>query len=71
MGWVSCWGPNFGFPWFMLIMPILFLGMMFLFCRSSRGFRFMGCCGRHEKVDTVAELSALRREIEDLKKKLG
>ena len=37
MGWGPYWGMNPGFPWFLLIMPVLCLGMMFFFYRS--GFR--------------------------------
>lgn len=71
MGWFPCWGANAGFPWFMLIMPLLFVGMMLLFCRPNRKAWFAGCCSRHNETDVAAELSGLRREVEELKKKLG
>ena len=71
MGWFPCWGPNAGFPWFMLIMPLFFFGMMFLFCRAGRGTWFAGCCGRHGGSGMAVELSEIRREIEEIKKKIG
>lgn len=71
MGWFPCWGTNAGFPWFMLIMPLLFFGVMFLLCRAGRGTWFAGCCGRRGESDMAAELSGIRREIEEIKKKIG
>ncbi len=71
MGWFPCWGANAGFPWFMLIIPILFFGMMFLFCRSGRSNWLVGCCNRQGGPDMAAEISGLRKEVEELKKKLG
>ncbi len=71
MGWFPCWGTNAGFPWFMVIMPLFFFGMMVFFCRSSRSTWFAGCCGRRREADLAAEVSGLRREVEEMKKKLG
>ena len=71
MGWFPCWGANAGFPWFMLIMPLLFFGIMLLLCRSGRRNGFVGCCDRRREADLAAEISGLRRELEEIKKKIG
>lgn len=71
MGWFPCWGTNTGFPWFMLIMPLFFFAMMILFCRSGRWNGFAGCCGRRDGSYMMTELSGLRRDVEEIKKKLG
>lgn len=73
MGGFPYWGVNPGFPWFMLIMPVLCLGMMFIFCRI--GFRrdqgrVSTCWSRWNHHDGLAdEVAALRKEVELLKQK--
>ncbi len=73
MGWGPYWGMNPGFPWFMLIMPVLCLGMVFFFCRI--GFRrdqgrASTCWSRWNHHDGLAdEVVALRKEVELLKQK--
>ena len=75
MGWGPYWGMNPGFPWFLLIMPVLCLGMMFFFCRI--GFRRdqgrpSGCWSRWHHEDGLAdEVIALRKEVELLKQNAG
>ena len=45
MNWFPCFGANDGFPWIMLIFPLLFFAMMLLFCsrRRSYGFLVVAC----------------------------
>jgi hypothetical protein len=71
MGWFPCWGANAGFPWFMLIIPLFFFGMMFMFCRSGRGSWYAGCWNRGGRQDMTAELAGMRRDLEELKRKMG
>ena len=75
MGGFPYWGVNPGFPWFMLMMPVLCLGMMFFFCRI--GFRRdqereSTCWRRWNHHDGLAdEVVALRKEVELLKQNAG
>lgn len=71
MPWFPCWGTTWGFPWFMLIFPVLFFGMMIYFCRQRSNGWFAGCCGRHSAAKCSAELSEMRRELDELKRKMG
>ena len=68
MGCFSSLGANFGFPWFMLLFPVLFFGMMFFFCRTMTPIGYMGCWNRHERRDISSELDSLRKEVETLKR---
>ena len=71
MGGFPYWGVNPGFPWFMLIMPVMCLAMMFIFCRI--GFRrdqarTSACWGRwNHHYGLADEVAALRKEVELLK----
>jgi hypothetical protein len=69
MGWFPYWGTYPGFPWFMLFFPLMFFAMMFLFCMSSHRGWFACCVNRRSPHELEAELAALRKEIEELKKK--
>jgi len=71
MGWFPYWGTYPGFPWFMLIMPLIFFGMMFVMCRLGRWGWSGGCCFSRGTPDIASEVTALRKEIEELKKKIG
>ncbi len=74
MGGLPYWGVNSGFPWFLLIMPVLCFVMMFFFCR--RGFRreyvrAATCWQRWDRHDRLAdEVAALRKEVAALKKNI-
>ncbi|MBP2667478.1 MAG: hypothetical protein H6Q76_2458 [Firmicutes bacterium] len=70
MNWFPYCGITSGLSWVMVFMPLLFFGMM-LFCwRTGRGSHFSGCCGMHRDTDLAAEVSGLRREIEEIKKNI-
>jgi hypothetical protein len=73
MGWFPYGEVNWGFPWFMLIMPLLCLGMMFFFCRIGfhrESARAVNCWHRWDYRDGMAdEVVALRKELELLKQK--
>ena len=71
MNWFPCFGTGVGFPWIMLIFPLLFFGMMLYFCSRRRSYGFFGCCMRRTESDYAAELAGLRRGLDDLKRKLG
>ena len=73
MGWGPYWGMNPGFPWFMLIMPVMCLAMMFFFCRmgfwrgQARAANGCRCWNHHDRLSE--EVIALRKEVELLKQK--
>ena len=73
MNGVPYWGANPGFPWFLLIMPVLCLGMMFFFCRM--GFRrnqgrASTCCNHWNHYDRLAdEVVVLRKDVDLVKQK--
>ncbi len=72
MGGFPYWGVNPGFPWFLLIMPVMFIAMMFFFCRI--GFcrdqrRASACWSRSNHYNgLVDEVAALRKEVDALKR---
>ena len=60
-----------GFPWFMCIIPVaFFLGIMVMVYWFMRKWRSSDCCNR-ETFELVAEVTQLRKELDDLKKKHG
>lgn len=69
------WGFNSGFPWFLLIMPLLCFVMMFFFCRMGfrrESARAANCWHRWDHHDRLAEeVTALRKEVDALKKNVG
>lgn len=70
MGWFPCWGTNAGFPWFMMIIPLFFFGMMLVFCRGGRLGWYGGYWNRSDRKHVEIELAGMRREIEELKQKI-
>lgn len=70
MGWFSFWGTNAGFPWFIFLIPLFFCGVMFFFCRSRHFAGYPGCWQRRRTQDIAVELTELRKELEELKKKI-
>jgi hypothetical protein len=59
-----------GFPWFLCIIPVfLILGMMFMGWRFKRRWGISGCCSG-SKPELVEELTLIRKELEEVKKRL-
>ena len=71
MNWFPCFGTGVGFPWIMLIFPLMFFGMMLYFCSRRPSTGFFGCCMRRTESEYAAELAGLRRDLDDLKRKMG
>lgn len=70
MNWFPCGGTAWGFPWLMLVFPVLCFGMMLYFCSFRKHHGFAGCRGRRQEADLTVELSALRKELDELKQKI-
>ena len=71
MNWFPCFGTGVGFPWIMLIFPLLFFGMMLYFCSRRRSYGFFFFFMRRTENDYAAELAGMRRDLDELKRKLG
>ena len=75
MGGFPYWSANQGFPWFLLIMPVMCFAMMFLFCRRGfwweQGRAAIGWrrWNHHDRLSD--EVVALRKELELLKQNAG
>lgn len=69
-----CWcsgfaGAGWGAPWMMFLMPVFFLLIMLLICRSFRPW-FAGCCGHGPASGGhwTREIEDLRRDVDELRK---